>query len=106
MDDLVPLLPGTVCACSVMSSFCHVGVQLKLKRGDRYTVRYLGDDEQDSFLRSMREKWRHIRLILPSMHKIKDRHFYKTYLDDLQTRKDSLGAISLDDLYSQEVVDS
>jgi len=106
MDDLVPLLPGTVCACSVMSSFCHVGVQLKLKRGDRYTVRYLGDDEQDSFLRSMREKWRHIRLILPSMHKIKDRHFYKTYLDDLQTRKDSLGAISLDDLYAQEVVGS
>ena len=100
MDDLVPLLPGTICTCSVMNSFCHVGTQLKLKRGDRYTVRYLGDHEKESFWSSMREKWRHLRLILPSMHKIKDRHFYKTYLDDLQTRKASLGAIELNDLYS------
>lgn len=100
MDDLVPLLPGTICTCSVMNSFHHVGMQLKLKGGDRYTVRYLGDDEQNSFWSSMREKWRHLRLILPSMHKIKDRHFYKTYLDDLQTRKSSLGAITLNDLYA------
>ena len=101
MDDLVPLLPGTLCTCSIMNSFCHVGIQLKLKRGDHYTVRYLGNGDEDSFYKDMSEKWRHFRLILPCMHRIKDRHFYRTYLDDLQTRKASLGAVTLDELYAK-----
>ena len=101
MDDLVPLLPGTLCTCSIMNSFCHVGIQLKLKRGDRYTVRYLGSGEEDSLQEDIWEKWRHLRLILPCMHRIKDRHFYRTYLDDLQTRKASLGTVTLDELYAK-----
>lgn len=84
-----------------MNSFCHVGIQLKLKRGDHYTVRYLGNGDEDSFYKDMSEKWRHFRLILPCMHRIKDRHFYRTYLDDLQTRKASLGAVTLDELYAK-----
>ena len=101
MDDLVPLLPGTLCTCSVMNRFCHVGIQLKLKRGDRYTVRYLGKGDEDSLQKDVLEKWRHARLILPCMHRIKERHFYRTYLDDLQTRKASLGAVTLDELYAK-----
>jgi len=101
-DDLVPLIPDWLCSCAVVKTFCHSGMQMKLKGKSRYTIKYLGL-EKNTFLREMREKWRHLRLILPCMHKMKTRHFYKSYLDDLVARKNALEAVTLNEYYELEV---
>lgn len=100
-DDLVPLIPVWLCSCTIVKTFCHVGIQMKLKGDSMYTIKYLGL-EKNTFWREMK-KWRHLRLILPCMHKIKTRHFYKSYLDDLVARKNALETVTLNEYYEFEV---
>lgn len=101
-DDLVPLIPDTLCTCSIMNSFCQVGMQMKLKASNRYTIKYRGL-KKDVFWSNCREKWRHLKLILPCVHKIKSRHFYKSYLNDIMARKNALEVVTLDEYYEVEM---
>lgn len=74
---------------------------MKLKGKDRYTIKYVGLGK-NTVWREMREKWRHLKLILPCLHRIKTRHFYRSYLDGLVARKDALETATLNEYYELE----
>ncbi|VEU43323.1 unnamed protein product [Pseudo-nitzschia multistriata] len=91
VHDIVPMIPASSLNRATKKRFCQSGIQMLLEK-DKLEIRYSPKPDDNYNKR--------VRKALSSAHKIKERHHYITYLNELRGFSKALRELHINDYYN------
>eukprot|EP00536_Pseudo-nitzschia_multiseries_P000005 jgi/Psemu1/233175/estExt_Genewise1.C_20025 len=92
VHDVVPMLPASALQRNTKKRFCQSGIELVLEK-NKFTMRYSPKPDNNYFKR--------VGTALSSAQKIRERHHYLTYLNEIKGFSKPLQKLHLNDYYNK-----